>query len=557
MAAFLTVRKFVLALCGLSLVGLACFPDVAVWDTMFHAMRLKGLAAELDAGACWPIPILSGACKGYGYAAPIFYCDLFLLPFAQLLRWGVPMSLCLTALLYVPMLLSGWMMWKMARWWGLDGAQARLCAFFYALSPMLMWQLFYAGQVGTLWSAVFTPCLLFPLTALLTEETLSKRRLLQTCGWLIVGATGTLFSHLISAYIACLVGALLVVLRLPFLVRHWQRLLALLCVGLATLLLTAIVWLPMVEQALGANLACFAETPDNRFPLTASVTTLSGMFLPPLFMNWGLVPRFGDFWFVHPDSFILWGWVLLPALWLLFRHRKSLASLQLSTGAKVLLLIACVIFLLVSVKPLLALASPLLERTQFTSRLSRLWLCALLPALTLFMTRLCSSRERKALLLGFLVAFGLALTVPLGVRLATYVTHSMPRASEKPFEIVRGEFLPANAKALAQEKGLYAFTKMTPLPIVEQDLTSPVPSAEVPKFYYVGYAATLNGEVCPVRESDKGLVEVETHNATGSLRVWYAGTSLQTLAGWISALSALLLAGLWAGLSIKGARGRS
>ena len=76
----------------------------------------------------------------------------------------------------------------------------------------------------------------------------------------------------------------------------------------------------------------------------------------------------------------------------------------------------------------------------------------------------------------------------------------------------------------------------------------------VPRWYYYGYAATLNGEPCAVRESKNGCVEVQTDGKTGELKVWYAGTPLQRISAWVSFLS--LVSILLIGVAIWGWRRR-
>jgi hypothetical protein len=64
--------------------------------------------------------------------------------------------------------------------------------------------------------------------------------------------------------------------------------------------------------------------------------------------------------------------------------------------------------------------------------------------------------------------------------------------------------------------------------------------AELPLFYYKGYAARLNGKDIPVRESEHGLVEIPVDEA-GHVEVYYGGTTLQKVSPFVSILGILLL----------------
>lgn len=64
----------------------------------------------------------------------------------------------------------------------------------------------------------------------------------------------------------------------------------------------------------------------------------------------------------------------------------------------------------------------------------------------------------------------------------------------------------------------------------------------MPRFYYKGYAATLDGAPILIRESGEGFVEAETAGRMGQLRVWYAGTALQRASVWLSVAASIAVA---------------
>jgi uncharacterized membrane protein YfhO len=66
--------------------------------------------------------------------------------------------------------------------------------------------------------------------------------------------------------------------------------------------------------------------------------------------------------------------------------------------------------------------------------------------------------------------------------------------------------------------------------------------AELPLYYYKGYAAGLNGKDVQVRESQHGLVEIPVREQ-GHVEVYYGGTTVQKISPFISILGVLLLGG--------------
>jgi hypothetical protein len=64
--------------------------------------------------------------------------------------------------------------------------------------------------------------------------------------------------------------------------------------------------------------------------------------------------------------------------------------------------------------------------------------------------------------------------------------------------------------------------------------------AELPLFYYKGYAANLNGKEIQVRESEHGLIEIPI-NEQGHVEVYYGGTSVQKISPFISILGIIAL----------------
>lgn len=62
-------------------------------DLTFHLTRIMGLADAINEGQI-PARIYPYANSGFGYGAPMFYCDILLLPFSYLYKNGVSVVIC-------------------------------------------------------------------------------------------------------------------------------------------------------------------------------------------------------------------------------------------------------------------------------------------------------------------------------------------------------------------------------------------------------------------------------------------------------------------------------
>ena len=74
-------------------------------DLTYHLNRFIGLAKAFEEGQILP-KIYPYANNGFGYASPLFYCDLFLYPFAILNHFGLPAVYCYKLCVFTYTLIS-------------------------------------------------------------------------------------------------------------------------------------------------------------------------------------------------------------------------------------------------------------------------------------------------------------------------------------------------------------------------------------------------------------------------------------------------------------------
>lgn len=81
-------NSFFITICSISSYFVFMNSMVDGHDTSFHMYRLQGIVNAFQDGQFLP-KIYPYANNGYGYATPLFYCDIFLYPFAILYRLGL------------------------------------------------------------------------------------------------------------------------------------------------------------------------------------------------------------------------------------------------------------------------------------------------------------------------------------------------------------------------------------------------------------------------------------------------------------------------------------
>ena len=210
-------------------------------DTFFHLSRIEGLAQALAHHDFFPAlyPMKN---NDYGYASPLFYCDvlLYLPAFLYLKGLSLVRAYKLTVILMTffacVTMLKGTLRITKKRSSALLGATAYLFAN-YHISDV-----YVRSALGETAALIFLPLLVESLYRILEEK--DTRASFALCSALC----GLLLSHNLSFLLGCLLSVLLVITYLPFLKKEQF---AALCYAAAfAFLLTAFFSLPLIEQLL-------------------------------------------------------------------------------------------------------------------------------------------------------------------------------------------------------------------------------------------------------------------------------------------------------------------
>ena len=522
------------------------------FDIGFHLMRIDALWESVSQGV-FPCRMYTHAANGYGYAAPLYYPDLALLPPALLRGLGLSRMIVLRIWILVLALLPFLTTYGTARALEMSKYSARILALFYGFSLPQFVALFWT-QLGSANSGVFLPVFLLPILVLSTREALSPSQM-RRIAWLIVaGGVGLISGHIISTVLAVLFAALIVLLNVPRLLKQPRRFLLLVGCALCVLLLSAWFWLPFIEQNLVGGLLIHERGTSGN--LLETRMTLRDFFFPGyLFNYWNALTgsslesspffrRFGIGLFVLPwFIYCICQW---KHQWASVDKMGNLCGGLVITG-----------FLSVICPPVIQLLNHWMGWMQFLNRLYvfgtfflGVWVAQSLEREHSLLIR----RGWITLYLGCSLLFLAQLPLERGLYYRAHLREAWTLEGVRDSIAWGQEYLPAKAalwwteetqpgclidgKPTAEWQDRESFRVVIP-PSVE------AVTVEVPKFWYKGYAANLEGEDVALATNDKGLISILCPPGSMSrmLKVYYAGTFVQRVANWIS-LGAIITLGV-------------
>ena len=208
-------------------------------DTFFHLSRIQGLAEAISRGDLMPAmyPFKN---NGFGYASPLFYCDILLYPFALMYNAGCPLSTCYKAMIVVFTWLSGYTMMRFLFRVTRDYPASFIGTAAFILAPYRISDIYVRGACGELAAMIFLPVLLSGIYEVIYRKKPEQWPLLTA------GLAGLAISHNLSF----LLGVIVFVCFALLFVSHIdnQIFTALVKGCLSAFLLSAFFTLPMLEQ---------------------------------------------------------------------------------------------------------------------------------------------------------------------------------------------------------------------------------------------------------------------------------------------------------------------
>lgn len=252
-------------------------------DTFFHLSRIEGYASSIQEGNLFPA-IYPYKNHSFGYASPLFYCDLFLLLPALAYLLGVPLMVCYMGFVLVVSFLSCFFMERCLFLITKRKDITLLFSFAYLFSNYRITDTYVRSALGELTAMIWIPLLLEAIYYLFEAKQLRKGKILLT-----ISITGTILSHNITFL-------LLVLLLFGYLLLYHKSLTKEILVGIVqalgiSFLLTAWFTLPMLEQLSSQSFyvhlsASNSDLSSHSLPLfqylqNQTIFGYSGNYLPP------------------------------------------------------------------------------------------------------------------------------------------------------------------------------------------------------------------------------------------------------------------------------------
>ena len=145
-------------------------------DTFFHVSRIDGLAQAIAHGDLLPA-MYPTKNNGFGYPSSLFYCDLFLYPYALLNLAGLPISVCYKVMVLVDTMLAAYAIMCLLHRIGLKDSHTMLGAIAYTFANYHITDVYVRGAIGEVQAMIFLPILLEGIYVLLYEQ--------ETKDWLL------------------------------------------------------------------------------------------------------------------------------------------------------------------------------------------------------------------------------------------------------------------------------------------------------------------------------------------------------------------------------------
>ncbi len=164
-------------------------------DLNFHLTRILTLADSLSAGIIIE-PIQTGVYNGYGYAAPLFYGQLFLYLPAILYNLAVPIQICYQIYVITVNIVTCLIAYFSFKGITKDDKIAVTGAVVYTLAIYRLTNLFVRAAVGEYTAMVFFPLLVYGFFHIYTKKE-SKIKFRDSLS-IVIGLSGIIQSHIIS-----------------------------------------------------------------------------------------------------------------------------------------------------------------------------------------------------------------------------------------------------------------------------------------------------------------------------------------------------------------------
>ncbi|MEG2449792.1 MAG: hypothetical protein RSB21_08215 [Eubacterium sp.] len=485
-------------------------------DASFHLSRVSSLAEALKNGVIFP-GVYADYFNGSGYGTGLFYPDLFLYIPAFLMFMGFSNIVAykiFLILLTVAMAVS--MYWSVKQIWQSD-LGAMISTLFYLLCSFYRTDLYLRSSVGDLLAFVFIPIIIVGFWQIIVGNEGEWKKL-------TFGFSGLVLSHILSATIMAILSFIMVICQASVFIREPQRFKALLKATCLSIFLTAFFLFPMIEQIIVNPIWGDTGLLGNIQYWAVPLKDL--IFAFPQKLGVKYVPPSGI-------GFILFTVAIIG----IFQLKKNKLVGELCITGLILLFCTSTLF------PWKVCGS-LFQTLQFPWRLylfTSIFWCFSSGEIIM---NLFLKMKIRGIMIGSMIAL-LMISFIINV---DYIYNNYPPMiiNKYPLFAAGCEYLPKYTTFTEIQNSQEKFKSNTQRSnynkykiILERNVSN-----ELPIIYYSGYNGQLNGKEIKILKSKNGLCFIE-NNETGTLMLYYKGTTIRQCSCILSIISFIVLGGFY------------
>lgn len=310
-------KRYISTICLLLIITIAMFSyyignkTLVGHDMFFHLNRIIGLSDAIKEGQILP-KIYPYSNNGFGYASPLFYCDIFLYLFAILYSLGVPLLITYKMMIFIFLFITAINTYYVAsKIW-----KHKMTVYFAVVSYMFanyhIINVFNRSALGEIMSFAFIPLCLYSIYEVLV---IKKDNYIL----LALSFTALLFSHLISTVLIAAIF-LICIIVFVFVEKDKKTILPTFIIiikgAILASFISAVFLLPFLEQI--HNQKFYFNSLSSVFRINESTQTIKSIFYPFVILD------HGDIYF---NSIVSPGYVLLfvPILYVFVKKNKIIS----------------------------------------------------------------------------------------------------------------------------------------------------------------------------------------------------------------------------------------
>ena len=502
---------FILVIALIASIPVFIFPGIKKSDDIcFHLSRISAIKDNIKNFQFFK-GIYPGYFNDYGYANGLFYPDIFLYIPALLTTIGINIILSYKMFLILINIAAVLAMYITIKRISNNNYATVIGSIIYAFAPYRLVDMHERGALGETLAFIFIPIVVYGI-----YEILFKNK--KKYHILVIGMTGLILSHIVSAYITILLLIIFCILNIKQLFKE-KRILYLLLAASITLLLTSYFTIPMLEQMLSQKFYYSNTSNIKEFVLANRTVPIYLLFIGiPNFRR----ALFKKFWV--PSGI---GIVFIYIIYKKIKH-KEIKDRFINQSV----VISTITLLLTTLTPFwkLNITKKLLFMIQFP------WRLYMIPTVLLTISgSIILSKTNKINTIRNIFIISMASVISM-----TVISALPKRITEvKEYDASYSEYLPVEInKEFINRRELITSNNPLEYTIKKEKLNLEITfkqkekntEIELPLIYYKGYEAKLENQKLNIYKTNNGLVGIKINDIKeGKIRISYVGTNLQKI----------------------------